>query len=202
MGTTPGPGDYNFHGWPRDQPQRTPRGTAAVIGTSSRFDAGPMPSPGPGSYSARKLGRGPAITCSFRHPIDSQSGQIVGPGPGSYHNSGARNFSEGPRYSMAGKGPEVDLSHLPGPGHYGGAIGHASSARTRRSRSQQRGQSFGNASRDLGKRDAMPGPGQYRLGSTFGGGPRYSLASRPPAPLPDPAGPGPGAHDAPQHFGR
>lgn len=201
VGTTPGPGDYGFHSWPRDQPRRKPRGGAAVIGTSNRFGVGPMPSPGPGSYSARKLGRGPAITCSFRHPMDDEIAREAVPGPGTYHNSCTR-FSEGPRYSMPGKGPEADLSQVPGPGQYGGAIGRASSARTRGSRSLQYGRSFGRAPRSPGMPDAMPGPGQYRLGDTFGAGPRFSLASRQPAPLCDTTGPGPGAHDVLQHFGR
>ena len=112
--SVPGPGAYN--------PSLTDRAPAYGVGRGPRADwAQGNINPGPGTYNpagARPRSAAPVYSLrSFgtgsRRPL---SGSVDTPGPGTYRVR--LDGTEGPQYSMPGRGPGKQRGESPGPGQY------------------------------------------------------------------------------------
>jgi hypothetical protein len=180
----PGPGAYSS-GPQYDSTSRSSKPSRVVFGTSAREGPAGTPSPGPGSYfpgdthkASPKFGFG----TGKRAP---NSNKLVTPGPGSYER-GPLVGHEGARYSVSGKGADMNSSKTPGPGAY----------TPTRALKRTPTWSFGTSSRGLdGSGMVTPGPGAYefRPGDRGTTAPMFSMKSRP-QPAKKMETPGPGSY--------
>lgn len=166
--SVPGPGAYN--------PSLTDRAPSYGVGRGQRSDwAQGNVNPGPGSYDANARPRSAAPVYFLRSfgtdPRRPMSASVDTPGPGTYRVR--MEATEGPQYSMPGRGPGKQRSDTPGPGQYEAGAYDAV---------LQKAPAFGLGSAKRGDNGTqsmkeLPGPGAYEPTGQMKG-PKYGFGTQ------------------------
>ena len=175
----PGPGSYNA--------QRKSKVPLGKIGTSKRNSKSTSyQSPGPGTYNHPSSLKKNGWSIQGKRKQRGSS-EDLGPGPASYNPKLPEINGGTPAWTLGGKHKNKEGETLgPGPNTYFPSINPV--------KPRPKSAAFTKGKRDKKHGYEIPGPGNYSIKSTVGGGPKYGITGRPKTSKREADGPGPTAY--------